>query len=145
MWHFKKVFGPIVPFVLRCKVDDATYWICTENVQERISSNRKEPFIAGFRTWNWIDADPFFYMYESRYRVKGRSFVSTRGIYNIEFTLKSWCNPAMNWICLWCRQIIITTQSETLRNRKLKHVYSKRISRILVDWGSHHLNIAHTN
>ena len=41
MWQFKKVFGSIVPFVLRCKVDDASYWICTENVQERISSNRK--------------------------------------------------------------------------------------------------------
>ena len=114
-----------MPFVLRCKVDDASYWICTENVQERISSNRKEPFMAGFQTWNWIDADPFFYMYESRDRVKGRSFV-TRPIWH------RICTKILPWLgyvyCLWYRQIIITTQSETLRNRKLKHVYSKRIS-----------------
>ena len=130
---FKKFLAPLCP----------SYYVAKQMMQRigfALRMSRREsrqigrsPLQQVFERETELMQIPFFYMYESRYRVKGRSLVSTRGIYDIESTLKSWCNPAMNSICLWCRQIIITTQSETLRNRKLKHVYSKRISLILDD------------
>ena len=50
---FKKFLAPLCPSYYVAKADDASYyWICTENVQEKISSNKKEPFMAGFRTIN---------------------------------------------------------------------------------------------